>query len=67
MSAFDCPHCHVEMPFDHTDYYDFDIYICPKCGHELAIPDDFYLDDESLLALHGDDYFDDIDWMDGEE
>ena len=62
MSAFLCPTCNVDMPFDHTDYYDFDVYICPKCSHEIAVPADFYLDDESLMAEYGDDYFDDTDW-----
>lgn len=62
-----CQECNTEMVFDHTDYYDFDIYRCPKCGHELALEEDDYLDDEGLLFKYGDDYFEDIDWMDGEE
>lgn len=63
---FECPDCKVNMPFDHTDYYDFDIYICPKCGREDAVPQDFYLDDEGLMAEYGEDYFDDddYDWSD---
>lgn len=59
---FECPTCKVNMPFDHTDYYDFDVYKCPQCGHEVAVPQDFYLDDESLMAEYGEGYFDDDDY-----
>ena len=44
MSAFNCAKCGADMKFDHTDYYDFDVYICPECGHEISVPNDIYLD-----------------------
>lgn len=53
MSWIYCPNDGSEMKFDHTDYYDFDIYICPKCGHETnfssddyGIPEDYEYDDD---------------------
>lgn len=67
MSQFECPNCKIEMPFDHRDYYDYDIFRCPKCGHEIAVPEDAYYDDEILIFLYGEDYFDDVDWADGQE
>lgn len=42
MGAFFCGKCNLDMPFDHTDYYDFDIYKCPKCGQEFSMPADDY-------------------------
>lgn len=42
MSAFFCDECKEDMKFDHTDYYDFDIYKCPKCGREVSMPADGY-------------------------
>lgn len=41
---FICSKCNIERKFDHTDYYDFDIYICPNCGDEFAFPADGYGD-----------------------
>ena len=41
---FICTKCNIERKFDHTDYYDFDIYICPNCGDEFAFPADGYGD-----------------------
>lgn len=42
MSVFFCDKCGVDRKFDHTDYYDFDIYVCPICGSEGAFPADNY-------------------------
>ena len=67
MMLGDCPNCQkADMKYTYTDYYDFDVYVCPECGHEVSMPQDAYLDDESLEALYGDDYFDD-DYGDDEQ
>ena len=63
----ECPRCHeAELKFNHTDYYDFDVFICPACGYEDRVPQDFWLDDESLMAAYGDDYFDNDNYGDDE-
>ena len=46
--------CGGRYEFDHTDYYDFDIYKCNQCGKEFSMfadsygidPDDDVYDDE---------------------
>lgn len=64
----ECQSCHkADLKYEYTDYYDFDVYRCPFCGHEVSMPQDCYLDDESLIALYGDDYFDDVDFGDDEQ
>lgn len=48
MSVFFCDQCGVDRKFDHTDYYDFDIYVCPTCGSEREFPADGYGEPEDI-------------------
>ena len=69
---FYCSKCNVERVFDHTDYYNFDIYKCPKCGDKLLFPPDGYgesddddFDDEEYFDELGED--DDFLWDEEDE
>ena len=34
--------CGGEFKFDHTDYYDFDVYKCNKCGRQYSLAEGDY-------------------------
>lgn len=60
---FWCDKCNVQRIFDHTDYYDFDIYVCPKCSSQVGFPADGYGEpdeDEEYFDEPGED--DDFLW-----
>ncbi len=64
---FWCDKCNVQRIFDHTDYYGFDIYVCPKCSGQVGLPADGYgepddddIDDEEYFDEPGED--DDFLW-----
>lgn len=59
MSAFFCEDCNENMVFDHTDYYDFDIYKCPKCGKEFAFPADGYGEPDDYVFSYENEYVND--------
>jgi hypothetical protein len=68
---FWCDNCNVQRLFDHTDYYGFDIYVCPKCSSQIEFPADGYgepdddIDDEEYFGEPGED--DDFLWFEPDE
>lgn len=52
--AFACNNCGLALQLLETDYYDFDHYICRKCGEQLVIP--------AWEYGEPDEYEDDDDW-----
>lgn len=50
MDIFYCPKCNIPREYSYTDYYDFDHFICVRCGDDFMFPTDAYddFDDEEM-------------------
>ena len=57
-TMFYCSKCGILREFEHTDYYGFDHYVCPECGHDMAFPRYAYNEPNSD-GIAG--YFDELD------